>query len=160
MTSHGRDWADFALVAPDVAAAGRRLFAPGEEAPIGFLATAGRTAASDVHLAPVCPIFAGRGIYLSVATESPKRRDLDIDGRYALHAFLGASDEEFRITGHAILVDDLAERARVQQAIEFGTYDPEHPVYRLMVDRALWGYWEHAGQPNTKPVRRTWRSSA
>lgn len=148
------EWADFALAAPDLAAAGRRLLAPKGEAPIGFFATASR----EVHLAPVCPIFSDRGVYLSVAASSPKRRDLDADGRYALHAFLGASDEEFRITGTGALVDDPNERERVHAAIEFGSFDRDDPIYRLDVERALWGYWEHAGQPDTRPIRRRWRA--
>lgn len=148
------EWGDFASAAPELALAGRRLLAPRGEAPIGFLATVG----VDVHLAPVCPIFSGRGVYLSVAAGSPKRGDLDRDGRFALHAFLGSSDEEFRITGRGVLVSDETERARVHAAIEFGAFDNSDPIYRLSVERALWGYWENAGQPNTRPVRRTWRA--
>lgn len=146
------DWAGFAQSAPALAEAGRRLLAPGTDAPIGFLATVGR----DVHLAPVCPIFANRDVYVSVAAGSPRRRDLDRDGRYALHAFLGAGDEEFRITGRATLILDAGERDRVHAAIEFGSFDPDHPVYRLDVERALWGYWERAGQPGTRPIRHAW----
>jgi hypothetical protein len=150
------DWADFATAAPEIEAAGRRLLSPDGEAPIGFLATAGRL----VHLAPVCPIFAGRGVFLSVAAASPKRRDLDVDGRYALHAFLGPSDEEFRFSGVASLVSSSVERALVHAAIRFGSFDAADPIYELDVSSALWGYWENAGQPGTRPIRRLWSAAA
>ncbi|MSP22580.1 MAG: hypothetical protein EXR66_06130 [Dehalococcoidia bacterium] len=87
---------------------------------------------------------------MSINATSPRRRDLYLDGRYALHAFLGPSDEEFRVTGTASLVADSAERALAQAAIEFGAFDPDDPIYRLDIERALWGYWENAGQPGTR----------
>ena len=37
--------------------------------------------------------------------------------------------------------------------VAFKTTDP---IFRLSVERALWVYWERAGQPDTKAVRRRW----
>jgi hypothetical protein len=143
-------WARFAREAPELAAAGRRLL---EAHGIAFLATRSKDGAP--RIAPVCPIFAGEDLALSVAAGSPKHFDLANDGRYALHAVLGASDEEFQIGGRARLVEDAAGRAAVHAAIAF-QYKAEHPVFLLDVERCLWGYWEKAGQPGTRPVRRSW----
>lgn len=145
------DWAGFATAAPAFAAAGTRLLHRDSDIAIGFLATVGRA----LHLAPVCPIFCDGAAYLSVGAATPKRRDLDRDGRYVLHAFLGDSDEEFRIEGRAERIDDPSLRERVHSAIrfQFGVADP---IYRLDIDGAMWGHWENAGKPGTRPIRKRW----
>jgi len=151
------DWSEFAAQAPDFAAAGKRLLIRGDDGvAIGFLATI----AQELHLAPVCPIFCGAGVYLSVGARTPKRRDLDADGRYVLHAFLADNDEEFRISGRGFLVVDTGERARVHAAIRFAAFGRTDPVYRLDVTASMWGYWENVGRPDTRPVRRHWRTAS
>lgn len=146
------NWADFEQANPDLAAAGRRLLTPQGDVSIGFLATIG----DALHLAPVCPIFCAPGVYLSVGRRTPKRRDLDGDGRYVLHAFLATNDEEFRIAGRAMCVRDETERGRVHGAIRFGAFDRSDPLYVLDVESSMWGYWENVGRPGTRPVRRQW----
>lgn len=147
------DWAEFEIAAPTFASAGSRLLTSSNGVAIGFLATV----YDELHLAPVCPIFCAPGVYLSVGKTTPKRHDLDRDGRYVLHAFLAASDEEFRIGGHAISVLDPDERTRVHGAIRFGAFDRDDPIYRLDIEHSMWGYWENAGRPGTRPVRKLWR---
>jgi hypothetical protein len=149
------NWDDFARVAPDFGAAGARLLVKENGVAIGFLGTVHRR----LHLAPVCPIFCTPGVYLSVGATTPKRRDLERDGRYVLHAFLAANDEEFRVSGHAVLVTNDAERARVHAAIRFGAFNPADPVFRLDIHDAMWGYWENVGKPGTRPIRRLWRAA-
>lgn len=145
---------DFEAAAPDFAAAGRRLLGGADGLPIGFLASA--DAGSKPHLSPVCPIFAGRGLYLSAKGGSPKAGDLRANGRFSLHAFLGADDEEFQILGRAREVTEPREREQVHQAIRFGAFDRSDPVFELAVERALWVAWENVGQPDTRPIRRRW----
>jgi len=149
------NWSDFARVAPDFASAGRRLLTPDGNVSIGFLATIG----DSLHLAPVCPIFCDPAVYLSVGAPTPKRRDLDHDGRYVLHAFLGASDEEFRLAGRATCVLNASERDRVHRAIRFGAFERTDPVFVLDIESSMWGHWENAGRPGSRPVRRLWRAS-
>jgi hypothetical protein len=108
------------------------------------------------HLSPVCPIFCGADLYLSAGTHTPKAGDLRGSGRYVLHAFLGANDEEFQVAGRALEVDDPAERAAVHAAIPFAAFKVNDPIVRLSIDRALWVYWERVGKPDTSPVRRRW----
>jgi hypothetical protein len=148
-------WSEFEAQAPDLAASGRRLLCAGGDA-IGFLATVSRD--GRPRIAPVCPIFAGGDVYLSVGKKTPKLRDLTRDGRYVLHAFLGKNDEEFQISGKVERVTDDQERSRVHGAIEF-SYQEDDPVLRLGLERCLWGYWENVGQPNTRPIRKRWSAS-
>ncbi len=146
------NWTEFQRVAPDFAAAGIRLLTQHDGIAIGFIATVHQA----LHLAPVCPIFCAPGVYLSVGASTPKRRDLDRDGRYVLHAFLAANDEEFRIAGRAERIDDSQLRTRVHRAIRFGAFDLDDPIYRLGIESSMWGYWKQVGRPGTRPIRRHW----
>jgi len=149
-------WKEFEATAGEIAVAGRRTLVGDDGVAIAFLATAGEVARATPHLAPVCPIFAGDDLYLSAAGRSPKVRDLREGGGFALHAFLGANDEEFQVAGRAIEVDDLDERTRVHEAIAFPAFDRDDPIFRFDIRRALWVYWERVGQPDTKAVRKRW----
>jgi hypothetical protein len=71
----------------------------------------------------------------------------------------GASDEEFQIAGRAAEVSGEAERARVHSAVRFASFGRADPIFRLGVARALWAFWERAGQPDTRAVRKRWRAS-
>ena len=148
-------WSEFEAEAPEFAAAGRRLLIGPDENAIGFLATVG--AGGVQHLAPVCPIFCGNGLYLCAGSATPKRRDLEQDGRYVLHAFLAENDEEFQIAGRAARIEDSEEIAAVHAAIGF-SFQKQDPLFRFDLERCLWGCWENVGQPDTRPHRRRWRA--
>ena len=152
------NWGDFESAAPEFATAARRLFIGPDGIAIGFFATASQD--GTPHMAPVCPIFAGTNLYLSAASRTPKVRDLRRNPRYSLHAFLGANDEEFQLLGSSYEVPSEAERDAIHQAIRFGSFDVEHPIFRLSIHGALWVYWEKAGQPDTRAVRKRWQSEA
>jgi hypothetical protein len=147
-------FAAFAAGAPELADAARRLFVGADGVAIGFLATA--SAAAQPHLAPVCPVFCGDELYVVAVARSPKAADLRENGAFVLHAFLGASDEELQLSGRAREVGSDAERAAVHAAIPFASFGRADPIFRLGVERALWVYWERAGRPDTKAVRRRW----
>jgi hypothetical protein len=147
-------WSEFEAAAPDFGAAARRLFVGADGVAIGFLASVG--ARGLPHLSPVCPIFAGAHLYLSAGAHTPKTADLRESGAWVLHAFLAAQDEELQLAGRALEVRDPAERSAVHAAIPFAAFRTTDPVFRLSIERALWAYWERAGQPDTKAVRRRW----
>ena len=146
--------AAFAAAAPELAAAARRLFVGADGVAIGFLATV--SASARPHLSPVCPVFCGDELYVVAAARSPKTSDLRANGAFVLHAFLGANDEEMQLAGRAHEVEQAEERAAVQAAIPFASFQRSDPIFRLALERALWVYWERAGQPDTKAVRRRW----
>ena len=151
-------WTELEAAAPDFAKAARRLFIGSDGVAIGFLATASREGAP--HIAPVCPIFAEDNLYLSAGTHTPKVRDLRGNPSFALHSFLGQNDEEFQLIGSSCEVTSEDERDTAHKAIRFGSYDKDHPIFRLSIGVALWIYWENAGQPDTKAVRKRWDASA
>lgn len=98
-------WGEFEKERPDLGAEGKRLlyqFGVG----LGFLATTARNGSPRVH--PMCPVFVGDGIY-GLIEPGPKRGDLHRDGRYALHCFPPAVNEDaFYITGRASHIVDAA----------------------------------------------------
>ena len=146
-------WDELAQSDPELATAGRRLLERGAKAPIGFLATSSPSGLP--RISPVCPIFCAGEMYLSVGAHTPKVKDLLQSGRYALHTFPGGSDEEFRVSGHAELVSDPDERARVHASIRFPVFNPGDPVFRLQLESCLWSRWDG---PSERPSqRRTWR---
>ncbi len=143
-------WQTFEQSAPPLAAAGKRLLYHPEHGEVGIFATL--DAGGAPRLAPLCPIFTATGIYILVAATTPKRRHLDADPRYALHAQVGASDEEFQIRGLARPVHEADERTRVLDAVTYDSFERRDPIFELDVQHALWVTWEEPGAP----VRHAW----
>ena len=150
-------WTEFARLAPDFAEAGRRRLVGADGVAIGFLSTV--SARGEPRMAPVCPIFSGDDLYLSAGGHTPKVGDLRHRRAFVLHAFLGANDEEFQVSGTATEVIDAMERSAVHRAIPFKAFDRADPIFRLTIDRVLWIYWERVGEPGTKPIRRRWSTT-
>jgi hypothetical protein len=100
-------WGEFQQLRPDLAEAGRELlyqFGVG----LAFLATVRRDGGPRVH--PMCPLIHEGGLY-GFIVPGPKQADLHRDGRYSLHSFPCADNEDaFCCTGRAQTVDDPAIR--------------------------------------------------
>ncbi|MBO4207633.1 pyridoxamine 5'-phosphate oxidase family protein [Micromonospora echinofusca] len=103
-------WSEFAADEPRLADGIRHLmqqYGPG----LGYLATVRADGGPRVH--PVSPVITEEGLFCFVI-DSPKRRDLERDGRYALHSFPPEeSDDEAYVAGRARPVTDPARVARV-----------------------------------------------
>ena len=95
-------WSEFAADEPRLADGIRVLlqqYGPG----FGYLATVRADGGPRVH--PVSPVITDEGLFCFVI-DSPKRRDLERDGRYALHSFPPEeSDDEAYVAGRARPVD-------------------------------------------------------
>jgi hypothetical protein len=152
---HMISWREFRQLKPDWADAAERLrLQPiADKDGIGFLATVSKK--GRPRMAPVCPVYATGNLWLSVAGQTVKSFDLNNDGRFVLHAFLGDSDEEFQISGQVRIVDSTEEKAEVQRAITFQN-NSDDMICELTLNRALWAYWINPGQPDTRVVRQTW----
>lgn len=103
-------WSEFVTDEPRLAEAIRALmqqYGPG----LGYLATVRDDGGPRVH--PVSPVITDEGLFCFVV-DSPKRRDLERDGRYALHSFPPEdSDDEAYLAGRAQVVTDHARVARL-----------------------------------------------
>lgn len=103
-------WPEFRQARPDVAEAGRALlyqFGVG----LGFLATVRRDGGPRLH--PMCPIISDAGLFAFIVP-SPKLRDLVRDGRYAMHGFPPAENEDaIYLAGRAVLRADAGLRESI-----------------------------------------------
>ena len=128
-------WGDFATLERDLAAAGARHLDRSNGA--ALLATV-RGADSAPRLHPVTVGIAGDGLFVFLL-DSAKRRDLEEDGRYALHAHQDmAAPDEFSVRGRARLVPPGALRERVASDWFFEV-DDTYWLFELRVQAAILG---------------------
>ena len=153
-------WAEFSKDRPDLATAGRALlyqFGVG----LGFLATVRRDGGPRVH--PMCPVIHDGGMYAFIVP-GPKQADLHRDGRYALHSFPCADNEDaFYCTGQASAEGDaglrrvlaeifVAERGNVGVPVP----EPAHHLFRFGLDRVL--LTRTTGHGDVAPQHTKWQA--
>jgi hypothetical protein len=145
-------WSDFETAAPKIAARGRELIyrtGDGE----GLLVTVRGDEPPRVH--PVNAGVVDGRLYTFVQHKSAKRRDLEEDGRYALHTHMDPQrPSEFMVRGHARLVEDEATRKQVAGTWFFNVNDA-YPLYELLIEHALLG--ERPTADDWPPVYSSWR---
>jgi hypothetical protein len=128
-------WAEFEAAAPELAAQGRRLlYARGDGE--ALLVTVRGAELPRVH--PINVGVVDDGLY-AFLLPSPKRTDLEQDGRFALHTHQDpAAPDEFSVRGRATVVDDPAVRARVANAWFFEV-DDTYLLVELDLEQAVLG---------------------
>ena len=150
-------WQEFAAATPKIAEEGRRLlhqFGIG----LAFIATTGRDGGPRLH--PCCPLLADGRLYVFITGPSPKRRDLERNGRFALHSFPPAeNDDEFFCAGRAQAVGDATLRAVIAQQAKHNVRDDE-VLFELKLERALHTTWINPRKPDTQPVYSKWTNAS
>jgi hypothetical protein len=145
-------WAEFETAAPQMAAKGRDLMyriGDGE----GLLVTVREGEPPRPH--PVNMGVVDGHLYTFVQSKSAKRRDLDEDGRYAVHTHYDPNaPSEFSVRGRAQQVVDPALRESVARDWFFNAKD--YPLYELMIEHALLG--ERATANDWPPAYSSWRA--
>ena len=128
-------WTDFETAAPEMAADGRRLlYARGEGE--AFLATVREHMAPRIH--PINVGIAEGGLYAFVL-KSPKRIDLERDGRYAIHTHQDPADPaEFSVRGRARLITDESIRVAVGGSWFF-TVDETFHLFEFSIESVVLG---------------------
>lgn len=144
-------WADLEQGVPELAEAGKRLLPE-----VAFLATVEARNRPRVH--PFCPAITQRRLWAFTMAESPKRRDLDANAGFAIHALPVAEDEEFYVAGTATRVEDPRARQAVLAVMPYEDADERHLLYEFFPERVLWTTWENFQKPGMRPVHRVWRS--
>ncbi|MEV5769071.1 pyridoxamine 5'-phosphate oxidase family protein, partial [Micromonospora sp. NPDC052213] len=150
-------WSEFAADEPRLADGIRSLmqqYGPG----FGYLATVRADGGPRVH--PVSPVITDEGLFCFVV-DSPKRRDLERDGRYALHSFPPEeSDDEAYVAGHARPVTDPARVARLARShraapqVDWRLF--EFTVDVAMLARREPGVAGGAGEGHGRPAVQVW----
>lgn len=103
------------------------------------------------------PVLSQDGLFVFILPDSPKRRDLERDGRYALQAFPQGkpASDEFYLTGTARRIDDPEIYAQIFADAEH-VASPDEILFELEVERAMHTRWEGFGTPEYHPVHVTW----
>ena len=126
-------WSEFTAAEPDLATAIRALlqqYGPG----MGYLATVRADGGPRVH--PVSPVITDKGLYCFLV-DSAKRRDLERDGRYALHSYPPEeSDDEAYVTGRAHLVTDQSVVAHLADALRASPMVDWH-LFEFTIETAM-----------------------
>src|SRR5438105_433237 len=145
----GKAWSEFEARAPELAAFGAERL----RGQVAYLATVRPDGAPRVH--PVTPIIGEGHLFVFMEPTSPKGKDLQRDGRYALHCAVSDSSGgsgEFIVSGHATLV--AASNTR-EVAMRSSSYAPKdrYVLFELSVESAASTEYE-----GDRAVRRTWKS--
>ena len=147
-------WADLARGNPTIAARGRELLyrtGIGE----GLIATVRGDGLPRVH--PINVGIVGERL-VAFINDSPKGRDLERDGRYALHSHLDLQvPHELELRGRARLVMDSALREEAAAGWSF-TVDDGYRLFELDIEHALLG--ERASRRAWPPRYTSWASEA
>ena len=145
-------WVEFAAAAPEMAERGARRLGIG----YAFIATTARDGAPRLH--PMTPLITEGRLLAFVAVHTVKYRNLLRDPRYALHAVLGESDEEFLVSGRAVVSDDWASRMlAAAEARRIGMTSHDDVLFEFHVERAHWAVWDGLGTPEISRRAESWR---
>jgi hypothetical protein len=145
-------WATFETAAPDLAEAGRRLMFRGETGEV-FLVTV-----RDDQLPRIHPIWVEilDGHLLAFLHTDPKSRDLEHDGRYAMHIHIDpAAPSEFSIRGRAWAVTDPERRQAAAARWPF-TVDEGYVLFEFDIEVAVLGV--RPDENAWPPVYSSWRA--
>jgi len=147
-------WFEFAQAEPSLAQTGAGLlFQYGVG--LAFLATIRKDGAPRLH--PVCPVLSNDRLYVLIMPNSPKRLDLERDGRYALQAFPQdrPDSDEFYLNGKSRLIDDPEIHTIVlSDAKHYAS--PNEILFELEIDRAMHTQWEGFGTPDYHSIHTIW----
>ena len=147
-------WSEFAAAAPEIASEGRRLLDTTEDAKV-LLATVRGDDLPRIH--PITVAIVDERLYAFIIAKSPKKLDLELDGRYALHTHLDpAAPTEVALRGRARLVDATDERERVAVGWAFEV-DDDYTLFEFSIEHALLG--TRATAHDWPPVYTAWHAS-
>lgn len=152
-------WTELRALRPELAEDGRALlyqFGVG----LAFLGTVARDGRPRVN--PVCPLVTDDGMYAFVVP-GPKRHDLLRDGRYTLHSFPCADNEDaFSFGGRSSAVGDAGTRNRLAQQFVDERADiglgletlADQLLFRFDIERCMLTRTTGHGDPS--PVHTIW----
>ncbi|MFW6076053.1 MAG: pyridoxamine 5'-phosphate oxidase family protein [Chloroflexota bacterium] len=137
-------WSEFAAENDLLARKGKQLLYQ-HGIGLAYLATVDRDCAPRLH--PIAVHQVDGGLY-TLLIPSPKRRDLERNPRYALHAHASTeSDNEFGLRGAVRPADDPAARDAVIREIPEGfEVDDSHHLYEFLIESALLAEYDYRGQ--------------
>ncbi len=149
-------WKKLAEADPALAEAGsNQLFQFGVG--LAFLATIRSDGSPRLH--PVCPVLSDSHLYILVLPNSPKRWDLQRDGRYSLQAFPQdrPDSDEFYLSGIANLVNDSQKKSAVLADAKHHA-GVDEILFELIIERAMLTTWEGFGTSEYHSNHTMWKA--
>jgi hypothetical protein len=156
-------WRDLTELRPDLATSGHALL---YQVGVGLAFLATVRADGGPRLNPMCPVIAEERVFAFIVP-GPKCRDLERDGRYAMHSFPCDDNEDaFMLTGDARRVEDPDLRARLvaqflgersQLPMTEADLAPQ-TLFEFSLDRVLLTRTTGHGDP--APQHTIWRAPA
>jgi pyridoxamine 5'-phosphate oxidase-like protein len=146
-------WAAFEAAAPELAAGARRLIFRSGQGSV-LLATVRDDEPPRIH--PISVAIVDGRLLAFIIKAGPKRRDLEADGRYAMHSHLDlAAPDEVSVRGHATLVPDQAARDAAIAVWPFEA-DDDYALFEFAVESCVLGL---RGADEWPPRYTTWRAT-
>ena len=147
----GVSWVSFSAAEPGLSDEVSTIFEQYGQA-FGYLATVRPDGGPRLH--PVSPVITHGGLFCFVLP-SPKRRDLERDGRYALHAYPAEqADDEAYLAGQAVPVTDDARAARLAR-LHRAAPDVSWRLFELTISVAM---VTRRPSPTDPPEHHIWRA--
>lgn len=156
-------WKQFREARPEMADAGRQLFYQFGVG-LAFLGTVRRDGGPRLH--PMCPVLVEDNLYAFIEP-GPKRKDLHRDGRYALHCFPPADNEDaIYVTGRAEPRDHDPELRKKVEAVFWGerkksAAPPENvrnELFELLVENVM--LTRTTGHGDWNPQHTIWKADS
>lgn len=146
-------WAEFATLAPELAAFGQTRL----NGRVSYLGTVRENGLPRVH--PVTPIITAERLFLFMEPTSPKGKDLERSGHYALHAGVEDSsggEGEFYVRGLATRVHDPVLREEASNAAGY-VPKPHYILFTLSVEYAFMNIY---ATDNSAATVKRWQRGA
>jgi hypothetical protein len=146
-------WGAFEAAAPGLAAEAHRLiFRSGQGSVV--LATVRGDDPPRIH--PISVAIVDGRLLAFIILAGPKRRDLEMDGRYAMHSHVDlAAPDEVSIRGRATLIRDQAIRAAAIAVWPFEA-DDDYALFEFAVESCVLGL---RGADDWPPRYTSWRAT-
>jgi hypothetical protein len=120
---------------------------------ITYLATIKKDGSPRLH--PVTPFIGNGRLFIFTEPSSPKIRDLQRDGRYALHCSVGGEGPliEFLVSGKAEVISDPVVRTQAESIADSPVVIDSYFLFGFQVKHVLVVEYDEV----RKPVVRRWR---
>jgi len=147
-------WGEFAAASPALGERGAGLLGVG----VAYIATTAKDGSARLH--PFTPLIGGGRLLALIAKHTVKYENLLRDPRCAIHAVLGADDEEFMLLCRAVVSDDWATRMQAAIAAKKINMTSKNDVaFEFSIERAHWAIWEGLGTTDIRRRSERWRAA-
>jgi hypothetical protein len=145
-------WKAFEEQAPEMAALGVEKL----NRKVAYLAILKKDGSPRLH--PITPFIGNGMLFMFTEPSSPKIRDLQRDGRYALHCSVDRKEgellSEFLVSGTAKIVNDSAVRADAENIAVSSVVIDEYALFEFQVDNAMAIAYDQDGKRTIHRWRR------